>query len=149
MQLEEVCRGLSQRGHYSAQLDDGILRIQSSQTGSEYILEPFEQSAQIRQAVWFDCHEFSEDDLSGVYVLCSMMNERFSGCKCYIDKWGVLITAADVLDRGMAIELIETVLSQIEFVSQAMLDLVETLRAERRLVTEEEIDSALNVPPLQ
>jgi hypothetical protein len=149
MHVEEIRQRLSQEGHYSAQLDEGILRIRDSEIGSEYVLEVFDESAQIRQAVWFDCHELPNDDLSRAYVLCSMMNARFSGCKCYIDQWGVLITAADLLGHGVSMEVIETMLGQVEFVSQAMLGLVETLRRERRLVTEEEIDSALEVPPLQ
>lgn len=147
--FEEICERLSQGGHYSARLEDGILRIRDSEISSEYVLEAFEQSAQIRQAVWFDCHEFSPEDLNRLYALCSMMNERFSGCKSYVDQWGVLITAADILGPDIAEDLVETLLGQVEFVSQAMLGLVETFRSERRLVTAEEIDSALGVPPLQ
>jgi hypothetical protein len=148
-EIEEICRGLSQGGYYSAQRDDGILKIRNSEAGSEYILETFGQSVQIRQAIWFDCHELAQDDVNRIYVLCSMMNERFSGCKCCIDQWGALITLADILGPDIAIEAIETVLDQVEFVSQAMLGLVETMRLERRLVAPDEIDSALDVPPLQ
>ena len=149
MRLEEICRQLAQTGHYSAQVDDDILRIQSSDIGSEYIMEAFEQSAQIRQAVWFDCDKLSVDDLNRIYVLCSMMNERFGGCKCFIDQWGVLITGADLISNDIVVELIETTLRQVEFISQAMLDLVETLCAEGRLVTQHEIDTVLAVPSLQ
>lgn len=147
--IEEICHSLSQGGHHSAQLDDGVLRIRNSETESEYILEAFEQSAQIRQAIWFDCHEFTDDDLNRVYMLCSMMNSRFSGCKCYIDQWGVLTTAADILGPKIEIEFVEIVLGQVEFISLAMLSLVETMRLEARLITQDEIDSALDVPPLQ
>ena len=149
MRFEEISQHLSQRGVYSAQLRDGILRISNLENASEYILEAFEQSVQIRQAVWFDCHELPEEDLDRVYVLCSMMNERFSGCKSYVDQWGALITGADILSQAVAIDFIETVLGQVEFVSQAMLGLVETLRLERRFITRKEVDSALDVPPLQ
>lgn len=148
MRLDEIGPRLSANGVYSAQLDDGILRIRNLELGSEYILEAFERSAQIRQAVWFECHELPEDDLNRLYVLCSMMNARFSGCKSYIDQWGVLITAADILDPGVATDSVETILGQVEFVSQATLDLVEMLHSERRLVTDEEINRALDVPPL-
>lgn len=147
--IEEICSSLLQGGNYSAQLDDGVLRIRDSETESEYVLEAFEQSAQIRQAVWFDCHELYDDDLSRVYMLCSMMNSRFSGCKCYIDQWGVLTTAADILGPNIEIEFVEIVLGQVEFISLAMLSLVETMRLERRLITQGEIDAALDVPPLQ
>jgi len=78
-----------------------------------------------------------------------MMNARFSGCKCYIDQWGVLTTGADVLGEAIAMDMIEITLGQIEFVSLAMLDLVEILRTERRPVTPQEIDTALAVPSLQ
>jgi hypothetical protein len=149
MMLEEIGRDLSLGGHYSAQLDDGVLRIEDLEVGSEYILEDFDQSLQIRQAACFDCHKFPEDDLNRVYVLCSMMNARFSGCKSYIDQWGALITAADVLAQSVTVEFIEIMLGQVEFVSRGMLDLVETMRRECRLPTDEEIDSALDVPLLQ
>jgi hypothetical protein len=147
--IEEICQHLSERGIYSARLEHGNLRIQDSEIGSEYILELFEPSAQIRQAVWLDCHELPEDDLNRIYVLCSMMNERFSGCKTYVDQWGALTMAADILGPDIAIDFIETILNQVEFMSHAMESLVETMRLERRLITQDEIDSALDVPPLQ
>lgn len=149
MRLEDICRGLSQEGSYSVQPVDGILRIRNLENASEYVLETFGLSAQIRQAVWFDCQDLSEEDLNRVYRVCSMMNERFSGCKCYIDEWGVLITGADILGDIFTINSLEVALSQVEFISQAMLGLMEILRIEQRLVTRDEIDSALDVPALQ
>jgi hypothetical protein len=148
MDLEEICDRLSERGVYSARLEDGLVRIGKPETGSEYILEAFEKSAQIRQAVWLDRQDLSEDDLGRLHLLCSAMNARFSGCKSYVDPWGVLITGADILSESMAIEFIEMMLNQVEFISITMLDLVETQLREQRLVSEEEIDSALEVPPL-
>jgi hypothetical protein len=149
MTLDEIRQGLTQGGYYSAREDDGLLIIRDSEIGSEYVLEDFESSVQIRQAVCLDCHELSEEDLGKTYVLCSMMNERFSGCKNYVDQWGALITAADILGPQIATELIETVLNQVEFVSQAMQSLNETMRSEQRPVTSKEIDDALEVPSLQ
>lgn len=147
MQVEEICRAIS-LGDYSAELDKDVLRIRNSELGSEYILEPFGMSVQIRQAVWFDCDGLPEEELNRIYALCSTMNERFSGCKCYIDEWGALVTAADILGPVTAIDIVKTMLNQIEFISQAMLNLVNILHTERRRVTVEEIDSALNMPHL-
>lgn len=149
MELEKIRQGLMQGGRYSASEDDGILMIRASENGSEYSLEEFDGSAQIRQAVWFDCHELPEEELSRLHVLCSMMNQRFSGCKSYIDRWGALTTAADILGPEIAMDFIEVVLGQVEFISQAMLELAETIRSEQRLVTSNEIDSALEMPSLQ
>jgi hypothetical protein len=149
MDLKEICQGLAKGGYYSAHEDDGILIIGSLDNDSEYVLEPFESSLQIRQAVWLDCHDIPEAELSRIYVLCSLMNARFSGCKSYVDQWGALTTGADILGPDIPIDFIETILNQVEFISLAMLDLAETMRSEQRLVTSEEIDSALEVPSLQ
>jgi hypothetical protein len=148
MRVEDICRHLSQGDAYSTRLEDGVLVIKDLEIGSEYVLEMFEPSAQVRQAIWFDLSELSGEELSRVYVLCSMMNARFSGCKCFIDQWGALITGTDILSQAFDVDFLEIVLGQVEFVSQATLDLMEILRIEQRLVTEEEIDSALYVPPL-
>jgi hypothetical protein len=149
MLLEDICRNLSEGEYYSADMDGGILRVRDIDSQSEYILEEFEPSLQIRQAVCFDCYNFSKDDLSRVYILCSMMNERFSGCKSYIDHYGTLMTTVDLLGPNIEIDRIGTVLNQVEYVSLAMLDLLETQRLENRIITDGEIDSAFNVPPLQ
>ena len=146
--LENIRRGLAEAGTYVPRLDDGSLRISDPDLDSEYSLEVFEQSVQIRQGVWFECQDLAEEELSRIYALCSMMNQRFSGCKCCVDQWGTLITVADILGPGIAIEFIETMLNQVEFMSQALQELVETMNVEGRLVTEAELDAALEVPPL-
>ncbi len=149
MRLEEIGRQLSEGGAYGAEEDEGLLHIRDLESGSEYDLELFAESLQIRQAVRLDCHDLPADELNRIYVLCSMMNERFSGCKSYVDQWGALLTAADMLGPDVAIESIETVLNQVEFISLAMLVLMETMERERRPVTDEEVDAALEVPSLQ
>lgn len=149
MHMNEISQGLSETKRFSSRLEGDLLLIQNLEIGSEYILEEFGQSLQMRQAVVFDCQKSFDSDLQNMYVLCSAMNERFSGCKNYIDKWGVLVTSADVLGQSVEISFIEVVLGQVEFISQAMLGLITTLRMEHRLITEEEIDSALDVPLLQ
>jgi hypothetical protein len=146
--LEDIRRGLAETGAYVPRVDDGILRISDPDLDSEYSLEVIEQSVQIRQGVWFDCQDLAGDELGRIYELCSMMNQRFSGCKCCIDQWGTLITVADILGPRIAVACIETMLNQVEFMSQALLELVETMNVEGRLVTEAELDAALEVPPL-
>lgn len=149
MDFHEIPRALSQGEIYSAELVSNILHIRNSETNSEYIIESFGQSIQIRQAVWFNCLEMSTDVLNNLYKLCSMLNERFSGCKSYIDKWGTLITAADIISESLTKNFLEILLGQIEFISQATLSLIELSQENRNVVTHDEIDSVLNVPSLQ
>jgi hypothetical protein len=147
--LEEIGRQLSRGGAYLAEPEDGVLYIRELDSSSEYNLELFGDSAQIRQGVQFDCDELPADELSRILLLCSMMNARFSGCKSYVDQWGVLLTTADILGPDLPVDFIETVLNQIEFISLAMLGLLELMERQGRIVTEAEIEAALEVPSLQ
>ena len=146
MLLDDIREGLAKGTYYSTEHDEEVLLIKDRETGSEFIVEAFEQSLQIRQTVKFDCQELPEAELSRIYVLCSMINERFSGCKSYLDQWWALTTAADILDLAVTVAHVEIVLGQIEFISLAMLDLVEIMKAEQRLVTDEEVNAALEPP---
>jgi hypothetical protein len=146
MTLEEVEATLADG--YSGRRDGGLLFVENVEIGSEFVVEQFASSIQVRQAVWFGCPDLGEAELGRVYRLCSAMDERFSGCKSYVDKWGVLLTTADILAECISPRVIEVVLGQIEFVSLAMLTLADVVINGGRMVTEEEIDGALQSPSL-
>jgi hypothetical protein len=134
---------------YSISTEDDVVKVRNLDLGSEYIVEYFSGSIQIRQAVYFDCFGLSVENLSSLYILSSNLNERFSGCKTFVDRWGVLVTAADVLQPVDDEGLLETVFNQVEFMSQATLFLVNSLIDENRSISDDEIDAVLESPSLQ
>jgi hypothetical protein len=141
MTLEEVQDELAE--NYSAKRDGEVLLVQNANTQSEFVIEQFGNSLQVRQAVWFDCLELSDAETARLYQLCSEMNGRFSGCKSYVDQWGTLITAADIVEESANPRIVEVVLGQVEFVSVAMHGI-----SDGRMVLDEEIDEALESPSL-
>jgi hypothetical protein len=149
MNLVKIAEVISRTGRHSSHIDESVARVENLDNGSEYIVEEFGAgSFQIRQAVVFDCEAQEDLNFHDIYVLCSRINERFSGCKCFIDKWGVLINATDIIDLSVSTTLVETLLDQVEFVSQVTPGLVEDMRS-TGLPGEADIDSAFEVPPLQ
>jgi len=146
MTLNEVGVELGER--YSASRDDNVLRVQNQETQSEFVIEQFGNSLQVRQAVRFDCLDLDERERGRLYCLCSEVNGRFSGCKSYLDQWGALLTAVDLLEEGVKPGLLEVVLGQVEFVSAAMHSLSEVIIEGGRMVADEEIDEALRSPSL-
>jgi hypothetical protein len=120
MQLEEIAVGLGVQGYYTGEMDEGMLIVRNSDTLSEFIVESFDRSLQIRQAAWFECDKLAESDRNRFYAICSMVNERFSGCKCFIDEWGTLVTAADIIEHDFGLDYVETLLGQVEFISVAI-----------------------------
>lgn len=149
MNLDELAKGLSESGRYSAEIDGGVLRVRNLGTESEYVVEGFDGSLQVRQAVCFDCLKMSDSELSSIHSLCFKVNERFSGCKNYIDRWGVLLTTSDILAEVATTEFVETILNQVEFVSLGMLELVEAARTRKQAITDGDVDAALATPPFQ
>jgi hypothetical protein len=149
MRIDELAGNLTNSARFSATINDALLLVTNLETGSEYIIEEFDGSFQVRQAICFDCLEWTGEELLSLYGLCSLANERFSGCKMFVDRWGVLVMASDVLATAASVEFIEIILGQIEFMSQAMLGLVETIRERGAAITEDEIDSALESPSVQ
>lgn len=115
MTLEEVEATLEEG--YSGRRDGEVLFVQNVESGSEFVVEEFSGSMQIRQGVWYACHELGDAELGRVYRLCSAMNERFSGCKSYIDEWGALLTTADILAGSLSPRIVGLALGQVEFVS--------------------------------
>jgi hypothetical protein len=146
MRLEEVEATLAKG--YSAWRDGEVLFVRNVETGSEFVIEQFGSSLQVRQAVRFGCFELEDAALGRVYRLCSALNERFSGCKSYVDEWGVFLTASDILAEGAAPRAVEVVLGQIEFISLAAIKLAEVVVDRGRMVAEQEIDDALESPLL-
>jgi hypothetical protein len=149
MRLDELRSGLTSSGRFSAAISDGLVRVASVETGSEFVVEEFDGSFQVRQALCFDCLEWPPQEILSLYGLCSMANERFSGCKMFVDRWGALVMASDILGSVASVALVEIILDQTEFMSQAMLGLVETIRGRGSAITDEELDSALDTPMLQ
>lgn len=149
MFAEKILEVLSHSGRYSARIEDEVVRVENLHNGSEYIIEEFSASYQVRQAILFDCQGAESLEVAELYILCSRINERFSGCKCFIDEWDVLVNAFDIIAAADPAQLIETVLDQIEFVSQVLLELLNVMRTSNRLPSFEEIETAFQVPPLQ
>jgi hypothetical protein len=149
MNLNELAKGLSGSGRYSAEFDSGIVRVRNLESESEYVVEGFGESLQVRQAVCFDCLKMTDSQLSALYLVCSMVNARFSGCKSYVDNWGALLTGSDILAEVATTRFVEIILDQVEFVSLGMLELVEMVRTREGPVTLEDVDSALVAPSLQ
>lgn len=148
MRIDELASGLPTSGRFAAAIDDDLVLVRSLETDSKYIVEEFDGSFQVRQAVYFGCLEWSSEELLFLYGLCSMVNRRFSGCKLFVDRWGVLVMASDILGAVASIELIEIILDQTEFMSQATLGLVEAIRERGSAITDEELDCALELPAL-
>lgn len=146
MTLEEVEATLADG--YSGRHDGRVLLVQNVETESEFVVEQFSGSLQIRQSVWRECHELGDAELGRIYRLCSAMNERFSGCKSYVDEWGALLTTGEILAECVSPRIVEIVLGQVEFVSVAMHSLAEVVIGGSRMVTEQEIDDALRSPSL-
>ena len=140
--LNSLAQEITARGNFTAREEDGVILATQNESGSEFVIESFGNSVQIRQGVWFNCSSEFGDDMEPLYETCSRMNFRFSGCKSLIDQWGVLITAADVLEP-VRVETVEVVLGQVEYVSLAMLDLAEIVKRENRVPTDTEFDAAL------
>jgi hypothetical protein len=143
--LEDVRGGLGDS--YSSRRDGEVLFVRNLETESEFVIEQFGSSVQIRQAVTFGCGDLADAERGRIYRLCSDMNERFSGCKAYVDRWGALLTAADVLGESTP-GLLEVVLGQVEFMSLAMHSLAEIVIDGKRMPDDEEIDAALRSPSL-
>jgi len=146
MTLDEVEATLADG--YLGRRDGEVLFVQNAQTESEFVVEQFSGSIQIRQRVRHACHELEDAELGRVYRLCSAVNQRFSGCKSYVDDWGALLTTADILAECVSPRTLWVVLGQVEFVSLAMLGLAEVVIDGGRMVTEQEIDDALQSPGL-
>lgn len=146
MTLEEVEAALDDS--YSGRREGELLLLKDAENESEFVVERFSGSFQIRQGVWHACHELGDTELERVYRLCSAMNERFSGCKSYVDQWGTLLTAGDILADCANPKNLVTMLGQVEFVSLAMLKLSDIIINGSRMVTEQEIDEALQSPIL-
>jgi hypothetical protein len=149
MRINELADGLTKSGRFAAVAEEGLLLVRSLEAESEYVIEEFDGSLQVRQAVSFDCFDMESEELLSIYDLCSKVNERFSGCKVFIDRWGTLLTGSDILSAVASIQFIEIILDQTEFISQAMLGLVESVRRQGAVVPDEDIDAALASPSLQ
>lgn len=149
MSSEKIFWALSQSGRFSSSIEEGVIRVSSVDSGSEFIIEEFSESFQVRQAVLFDCQKDEDLDISELYVLCSRVNDRFSGCKCFIDDWDVLVNASDIIAVAEPDKLVETILDQVEFVSQVILDLLDTMRSRSALPGPDEVEAAFQVPPPQ
>lgn len=141
--LDSLKRQLEEFGRFGATLDNGILRVTDSQSQSSYVVEEFSGSLQIRQAVAFDV---PQHHLNLTYALANCVNERFTGCKSFIDRWGNLVNATDILPQTSMVEATVASLAQIEFVSRALLVLYDCIEREDELPSEEQIDAALMVP---
>ncbi|WP_157073564.1 hypothetical protein [Sphingomonas soli] len=133
---------------YEVLFEDGIFRLTDNVSKSEFIFEVFDNSFQIRQAVYFNCDQLSGDKISEINKLCSRVNSRFSGCKNYIDEWNVLITVYESLHLINDIELIKIVLNQVEFVSEAMLAFMGNIENDE-VLSDEQIDRVFLGPTLQ
>lgn len=149
MLIEKLSKQLSATSRFSYVMMDNVSILKSIEVESEYVIEEFEGAVQIRQAVLFNCFDMLDEEIRQIYSICSMVNSRFSGCKNFIDKWGVLITARDILSVEVNQDHLEVGINQVEFLSRAMMYLVQTTRETGTLASEEEIDTALEVPMLQ
>lgn len=149
MSFEIIRERLSETGRYSSRIEEDILRVESVGSGSEYVVEEFCGSFQIRQAVQFNCQADDILELKQIHALCSTVNERFSGCKCFVDQWGVLVNAFDWITEILPPNVIEVAFDQVELVSQVLLELLEFMKTTNRLPTTAEIEAAFEVPSLQ
>jgi hypothetical protein len=149
MSLQDLSNVVLATGRFSCRIDEGLLRIVSTESGSEYVAEPFGSGLQVRQACLFGCSETENLQAFDIAMMCTRLNERFSGCKSYIDSWDVLVTAFDVLELTDDTRLISTVLDQVEFISQATLALIEAMQESGPRLSDEQIDRALEIPSLQ
>ena len=146
MDLELVQRLITQDGDFTAVMDPPVLVVTSEDTSSSFVVEIFGESYQVRQGVAPAAEELTDEQVAILLQLCSTVNERFTGCKNLIDKWGMLQTMSDILGPISEIGPLKVVLGQVEYVSLAMLDLYQIVQDEERLPTEAEIDEALEVP---
>lgn len=149
MRIHELETGLAESGRFAATIENGLILVTNLETDSEYAVEEFDGSFQVRQAICFDCLDGDADELLSLHILCSMTNRRFSGCKLFVDRWGALVMASDVLGTVASVEFVEIILDQVEFMSQAIAGLVERIHEGSSAVTDEELDSALESPSLQ
>lgn len=142
----EISDSISGNGYFSS-VKDGIILIREEESGSEYIGEIFGYSLQIRQTVCL--YEEADLDQYGCYIYeaCSKINCRFSGCKNYVDDYGALITASDIICDPLSGELIRGILNQVEFISQSIFDIFKSIPENGMVPSEKDIDAALEVKP--
>lgn len=125
---------------YSCEISDDVISITSLETGSQFIAEIFDDSVQIRQAVFFDYAELNASQKSNLQHLCSMMNERFSLTKIFVDRWNVVVTASDIYSLHVNYGYLDTILGQVEKMSLSALAAIELSSAGDRILNSEDLD---------
>jgi hypothetical protein len=146
MSLHEISAQLVETSRYSSSFDGDLLTVVDLESEAAFILESFGECLQIRQTVALDAASTFAHNAGHIYVLCSMLNSRFSGCKMYLDAWDAVVTGFDVLPECATVDFLEVAFSQVHFMSLGMHRLLNILRFEERLPFEEEIDTALDTP---
>ncbi|MCP5396181.1 MAG: hypothetical protein H6918_05515 [Sphingomonadaceae bacterium] len=138
--LEKLAELIGSMQAYSCEISDDILRITCLDTESQFIAEMFDNSVQLRQAVFFEYNDLNERSKFDIQNLCSMMNERFSLTKLFVDRWGVLVNASDIFSSHVECNYLNIVLGQVEHMSLSILSAIELSDAENRPLNDADLD---------